>query len=140
MRTCVELGEAEATAAIAAIRAELERRDKVAVIAVGDARGELIALLRMDGVIPVAIDVAQRKLLTAARERARTGDLGRRFQATGWHLDNSDPRFTGWDGGLPVVYQGEVVGVVAVSGLEQAEDAELAELGVAAALAVAGKG
>ena len=47
---------------------------------------------------------------------------------------NSDPRFTGWDGGVPVRYRGKVVGSVAVSGLDQSEDAGLARLGVAAIL------
>ena len=44
---------------------------------------------------------------------------------------NSDPLFTGWDGGVPVRHGGRVVGAVAVSGLEQTEDAELARVGVA---------
>jgi glc operon protein GlcG len=39
-------------------------------------------------------------------------------------------RYTAWGGGLPVVYQGEVVGAVGVSGLTEAEDIELAQLGV----------
>ena len=49
MQSFLELGEDEAALAIAAIREELVRRNKVAVIAVSDARGELIALVRMDG-------------------------------------------------------------------------------------------
>lgn len=43
------LGQAEARQAIDAIAAELGRRGQAAVIAVADAHGELIALLRLDG-------------------------------------------------------------------------------------------
>jgi glc operon protein GlcG len=45
-----------------------------------------------------------------------------------------DPRYVGWGGGVPVVRDGSVVGSVAVSGLTQEEDAELAAMGAAAAL------
>lgn len=132
MRDTQELGEKEAGLAIEAIRGELLRRGKKAVIAVSDAHGEPIALLRMDGAPLASVDVALRKLLTAARERAATGELGRAFQSLGWQLSNSDPRFTGWAGGLPARHRGAVVGAVAVSGLAQEEDEELALLGLAA--------
>lgn len=49
MQTTVSLCHAEAQQAIAAIQNELTRRGKATVIAVADAYGELIALLRMDG-------------------------------------------------------------------------------------------
>lgn len=43
-----------------------------------------------------------------------------------------DPRYIGWGGGVPVVVAGTVVGSIAVSGLSQEEDMELAGLGAAA--------
>ena len=131
MQSFPELGEDEATLAIAAIREELVRRKKVAVIAVSDARGELIALVRMDGAPHPSIGVALSKLWTAARERTATGELGQKFQQSGWQMLNSDIRYTGWDGGVPVRHRGQVVGAIAVSGLDQGEDAELARIGAA---------
>lgn len=131
MQQVFELGEAEAALAIQAIREELLRRGKTAVIAVSDPHGELISLLRMDGAPLPSILVAQRKLLTASRERGETGDVGKNFQKHGWDMSNSDPAFTGWAGGVPVRFRGAVVGAVAVSGLSQEEDAELAKIGVA---------
>ncbi len=131
MQSTLDLGEQEAALAMSAIRDELVRRGKVAVIAVADSHGELISLLRMDGAPLPSVEVATRKCLTAARERTPTGELGRRFLKDGWQLANSDPRFTGWDGGAPVRHRGRVVGAVAVSGLTQEEDAELARLGIA---------
>jgi glc operon protein GlcG len=133
------LGEQDAVAAVAAIREELVRRGKTAVIAVSDGHGELITLLRMDGAPLPSVGVATRKCLTAAQERASTGEIGKNFRENGWQLANTDVRFTGWDGGVPVRHRGEVVGAVAVSGLDQAEDAELARLGVAA-IAKLGRG
>jgi glc operon protein GlcG len=129
MRTVLELGEAEATLAVTTIREELVRRGKAAVVAVSDSHGELVLLLRMDGAPLPSVLVATRKCLTAARERGATWDVGKAFQSNGWQLSNTDPAFTGWGGGVPVRVKGEVVGAVAVSGLDQAEDAELAELG-----------
>jgi glc operon protein GlcG len=131
MQSILELGEDEALVAIAAIREELQRRKKVAVIAVSDSHGEPIALVRMDGAPLPSVGVALAKLWTAARERAATGEVGRKFQQNGWQVLNSDLRYTGWDGGVPVKHRGQVVGAIAVSGLEQDEDAELARLGAA---------
>lgn len=131
MQSRLELGEKEAALAVAAIREELVRRGKVAVIAVSDSHGELVSLLRMDGAPLPSVLVATRKCMTAARERAATYDVGKAFKDHGWQLSNTDPLFTGWGGGVPVRVGGEVVGAVAVSGLDQLEDAELAELGAA---------
>ena len=131
MQVIQELGEAEAVAAAGAIRDELIRRGKTAVIAVGDSHWELILLQRMDGAPLPSVEVATRKVWTAARERQETGALGQGFLKQGWQVANSDPRFTGWDGGAPVFVNGKVVGAVAVSGLSQEEDIELARLGVA---------
>jgi glc operon protein GlcG len=129
MLTTLQLGEREAALAIATIRDELVRRGKTAVIAVSDSHGELVSLLRMDGAPLPSILVATRKCLTAARERGPTFDIGRAFKDNGWQLSNTDPAFTGWGGGVPVRVKDQVVGAVAVSGLDQGEDAELAQLG-----------
>ncbi len=131
MQTIEELGEKEAMLAIDAIRTELVRRGKAAVIAVSDAHGEIVALLRTDGAKISSVLVATRKCWTAARERATTGEVGRSFQEFGLESANSDPFFTSWDGGLPVRHAGRVVGAVAVSGISPTEDAELAGVGVA---------
>jgi glc operon protein GlcG len=139
MQESQELGEAEAGLAIAAMHEELARRGKVAVIAVGDSHGELISLLRMDGAPLPSVDVATRKVLTAAREKSETGALGRNFQKSGWQMANTDPRFTGWDGGIPVSHRGRTIGAVAVSGLDQSEDAEIARIGVARIVEKIGK-
>lgn len=140
MQSYTSLGRREAAIATDAIRAELERRGRAAVIAVADVHGELISLVRLDGAPPASIRIAANKAFTAARERKPTREIGQaaRDPETGFEIAYyGDPRYIGWGGGLPVVVDGTVVGAVAVSGLPEMEDIELAGLGVAA-IAAAG--
>jgi glc operon protein GlcG len=135
MRQVNSLGHVEAQEAIQAIADELARREKVAVVAVADSHGELIGLLRLDGAPLPSTAIAANKAWTAARERKPTLDIGlaARHPEHGFDIAYyGDPRFVGWGGGVPVVVGGQVVGAVAVSGLTQEEDAELAGLGIAA--------
>src|SRR5512146_2487051 len=117
MRQIQSLGHAEAQLAIRAIQAELERRGQAAVIAVADAHGELIALLRLDGARLPSIVIAANKAWTAAREQQPSYELGQaaRHPKTGFDLAYyGDPRYIGWGGGVPVRLNGAVVGAVAV--------------------------
>ena len=75
MKTVPVLGHAEALACVDAIRAELARRGQTAVIAVADAHGELVALLRLDGAPLSSIGVASNKAYTAARMQLTTRAL-----------------------------------------------------------------
>ena len=123
--------------AIQTIKDELVRRGKSAVIAVADAHGELMALLRLDGAPLPSIVIATNKAWTAARERKTTLQIGQRSRdaVNGYDVAyHGDPRIVGWGGGVPVVTDGRVVGSVAVSGLSQEEDEELARLGIDAML------
>jgi glc operon protein GlcG len=137
MQTIQSLGHTEAQKAVAAIQGELEAREKAAVIAVADANGELIALLRLDGAPSASIQIAGSKAWTAARERIHTWELGQKARHPEEGFDMGyygDSRYIGWGGGIPVVVGGQVVGAVAVSGLSEAEDAELAEIGIQAVI------
>ena len=131
----ISLGNSEAHQAVEAIQKELKQRGKAAVIAIADAHGELIELLRVDGAPLPSILIATNKAWTAARERKPTREIGQsaRDKETGFDLAYyGDPRYIGWGGGLPVVIEGTVVGSVAVSGLPEMEDIDLAQIGVAA--------
>jgi glc operon protein GlcG len=135
MQTLHTLSHADAQRAVEAIQQELIRRNKAAVIAVADSHGELIALLRMDGARLPSITIAANKAWTAARERKPSRELGQaaRDPVSGFDMAYfGDPRYIGWGGGVPVKVNGEVVGAVGVSSLPEAEDMELAEIGVAA--------
>jgi glc operon protein GlcG len=135
MYQITSLGQVEAQQAVQVIQAELKQRGKAAVIAVADAHGELIALLRMDGAPLPSIVIATNKAWTAARERKPTRELGQsaRDPQNGFDMAYfGDQRYIGWGGGLPVVVEGAVVGAIAVSGLPELEDIEIAQIGVAA--------
>ena len=135
MRQIVSLGHVEAQLAIEVVRDELVRRQKLAVVAVADSQGELIALLRLDGAPLPSTTIAANKAFTAARERKPTLDIGQSLRHPEHGFDIAyfgDPRYIGWGGEVPVFAGGQVVGAVAVSGLTQEEDAELANLGIAA--------
>lgn len=135
MQRCVSLGHVEAQRAIQAIQTELIKRGQGAVIAVADAHGELIALLRLDGAPLASIVIATNKAWTAARERKPTRELGQsaRDPRNGFDMAYfGDSRYIGWGGGVPVIVDGAVVGAVAVSGLPEHEDMEVVQLGVSA--------
>ena len=138
MQKTTSLGMAEAQKAIEIIQTEMLKRGKAAVIAVADAHGELVALLRVDGAPFTSIQIATNKAYTAARERKPSREIGQASRDPEKGFDIAyygDPKILGWGGGLPVVLKGTVVGAVAVSGLPEAEDIELAQMGVDAILA-----
>lgn len=130
-----DLNLAEARAAMDAMRTEIHRRAQNAVLAVGDSRGDLICLERMDGAPLPSIIVATNKVYAAARERITTREIGRNVRSPEHGFDVAywgDPKMLGWAGGVPVFHAGVVVGAVAVSGLDEDSDEELARLGIAA--------
>jgi glc operon protein GlcG len=138
MEVRTNLGHDEAQIATGAIRDLLLERQKAAVVAVTDAQGELISILRLDGAPLPSILNAANKAWTAARERKPSRDIGQaaRDPETGFDMAYfGDPRYIGWGGGVPVVVAGQVAGAVGVSGLPEAEDMELARLGAEAILA-----
>jgi uncharacterized protein GlcG (DUF336 family) len=101
------------------------------VIAVVDDGGHLLHLHRMDGAAPISSDIAPGK--------ARTAALGRRESAVYEELIKngrtaflSAPLESMLEGGVPVVYEGEVIGAVGVSGVKSQQDAEIAKTGIAA--------
>ncbi len=132
-RKCLDHSEAKRI--IDTIETELLKRKKAAVIAVADHQGELIALLRMDWASVSSVVIATNKAWTAAREGKTTYDIGQsaRDPQTGFDMGYfGDRRYVGWGGGIPILHEGRVIGAVAVSGLVESEDIELAELGRAA--------
>jgi glc operon protein GlcG len=131
------LGSADAQRALNAIQAELSRLNKSAAIAVLDAAGDPIALLRLDGTPGTCAINATRKAFTAVKESKPSRDIGRAVRNPNTGFDIAyfpDPRYIGWGGGLPVLVHGKSVGAVGVSGLSEDEDIHLAELGIKAIL------
>ncbi len=124
------LSHKEAQEIIAAIQTELDKENKGAAVAVADAHGELIAFVRTDGCPLASINIAMNKAFTAARERKESRAVGEASRAEKFPMTNfGDLRYTAWGGGVPIVYQDEVIGAVGVSGLPEEEDMILARMG-----------
>lgn len=127
-----QLSHRDAQAIMAPIQAALERDSKGAAVAVVDSQGELLAFLRTDGCRLPSIAIAINKAYTAAREQKPSEDVGNASRDEGFPMTNfGELRYVSWGGGVPVVYKGQIVGAVGVSGLPEAEDMALAALGVA---------
>jgi glc operon protein GlcG len=111
----------------------LEKQGKAAAIAVVDSHGELIAFLRLDGCKLPSLNIAINKAFTAAREGKETKAVGQASRADGFPMTNfGDLRYTAWGGGIPLTYQGRVIGAVGVSGIPEEEDMAMARIGVSA--------
>jgi glc operon protein GlcG len=133
MRTLETIDYSEAKRAVDLIVEEASKLQKAAAIAVADSHGDLICLARMDGAPVSSIQIAMNKAWTAARERKPTKEIGEKVRHPEKGHDIAyygDPRYVGWGGGVPVLWNGKVVGAVAVSGLSSNEDVALATLGV----------
>ncbi|USD52850.1 heme-binding protein [Vibrio sp. SCSIO 43153] len=102
------------------------RKQNIAV-AVVDTHGELLGFARMDDVSVQAGLLAQNKAYTSARDRQPSGNLGAWARETGKQLSYwTDPKITGFMGGVPVEQEGEVAGAIGISGLAEQDDEALA--------------
>jgi glc operon protein GlcG len=125
-----QLSHADAQRIVTAIQQELEKKHKGAAIAVTDEHGELLAFLRTDGCRLPSVKIAINKAFTAAREQKETMVIGQASQIEGFPMTNfGDLNYTSWGGGVPILYEGQVVGGVGVSGLPEEEDIILARMG-----------
>lgn len=97
-------------------------------VSICDTHGELLGFIRMDGVSLQAGVLAQSKAYTSARDRQPSGNLGAWAKYTGKTLAYwTDPKITGFKGGLPIEINGAVVGGIGISGLSEEEDESLAQ-------------
>ncbi len=116
---------------IAAAKAEAKANNWRMVIAVVDDGGHLIALERMDGAQLGSLEVAPGKAKTAL-DFLRPTKAWEEVAKTRPSIVTLTPTATLIEGGIPVVYQGQVIGAVGVSGASSVQDAQVAEAGVRA--------
>jgi glc operon protein GlcG len=97
-------------------------------IVVVDDGGHPLALERLDGCAPASVYIAT--------EKARTSALGRRESKSYEDMVNagryaflSAPLLTSLEGGVPIVFDGQVIGAVGVSGVKPEQDAQVAKAG-----------
>lgn len=115
---------------LTAAGAEARKNGWTVSIAIVDAAGTLLAFERMDNASITSADVAIGKARTASRMRRPTKALDSLITTGRVHylaFDGIMPL----EGGLPITFQGKVIGGMAASGATSAQDAQIAAAGIA---------
>lgn len=102
------------------------------VLAVCGADGNIIAVHRMEGAYLASFDVAMKKAYTAVAVQMSTKRLGELAMPGGmfYGVDKADQgRLIIFGGGVPLYYNGKLIGGLGVSGGTSEEDHRLAEFG-----------
>jgi glc operon protein GlcG len=130
MRTKHVLTNEDAHKILSAAKAEAARQKWNVTVAVVDEAGRLILLERMDGARAQTSEVAMLK----ARSAAITQRPGKAWEDAVKQRPAvlKFPDAFPIQGGVPVLYQGEVVAGVGVSGVQSHEDEQVAAAGIAA--------
>ena len=115
-----------ALALLSRVRDEAAARNLSLAVAVVDDGGHVVASQRMDGAALGAMTLAAGKAYTSVLWAAPTGDFMESTQPGGddWGWNSTDPRIVVYEGGLPLLVDGELVGGVGASGAAAADDAE----------------
>ncbi|MCK8640637.1 MULTISPECIES: heme-binding protein [Acinetobacter] len=99
-------------------------------IAVVDETGNLLAMKRMDGASPMTANLCLEKARCSAMSR-RPSKLFEDIIKGGQMGFLTIDTFSGMlEGGEPILYQGQLVGAMGVSGVKSFEDAEIAQVAI----------
>lgn len=130
MRNRPTLTSADVQKMMTICKAEAQKNNWNVSIAIVDDAGALLHLERLDGASPVTAEVAHGKAITAASFRRPSKAIEDRIKER--------PAFLKvrvgipLQGAVPVMYQGECVGAIGVSGVQSQEDEQIANAGSAA--------
>ena len=130
MRTKPCLTQADVRKMMAACLAEADKNDWEVTIAIVDDAGILVSLERMDGAPTISATVAPDKAKASALTKMPTKFWEERVKER--------PAFANFpagsliEGAVPVIYDGECVGAIGVSGVQSSQDEQIARAGVAA--------
>ena len=116
----------------AAAEAEAKKRGSTVVIVVVDDGGYPIVLRRLDDTQVASVEVGIGKARTAAIFRRPSGIFEQQVKS-GRLASLVLPGATPLQGGVPISYEGKVIGAIGVSGHTPQEDEEIAIIGAAAA-------
>lgn len=131
MRTKPALTSADVHKMMAACKAEAEKNNWKVTIAITDDAGAALLLERMDGAGPISAEVAIGKARTSAVTRRPTKFWEDRVKEKPAFVTFPTPGVM-FQGGLPIMHQGECVGAIGVSGVQSHEDEQVAQAGIAA--------
>ena len=122
---------AQARAIVDAAHAEAKARNATMAFAVVLPSGEPILLEVMDGTQSASISIAPAKARTAARYRRSTKAFADAVAAGNGIALTTLHDVVAFEGGLPIIADGRVIGAFGVSGGTTAQDAEVAAAAIA---------
>jgi glc operon protein GlcG len=128
MRTKHALESADVQKMMAACKAEAAKNNWKVTIAILDDTGAPLLVERLDGAGPVSAEVAIGKARTAAVSGRPSKFFEDRVKERPAFI--TYPAAIMFQGGLPVMYQGQCVGGIGVSGVQSHEDEQVAKAGV----------
>jgi len=132
LKTKAVLSDADVSKILAASKAHANKNNWAVTIAVVDDGGHLLGLQRLDDAPAMSAHIAPAKAHTSALSR-RESKVYEDIINNGRTSFLSAPLLQGMlEGGLPIVFEGQVIGAVGVSGVKSSEDAEIAAAGIAA--------
>ena len=128
MRSRPALTSSDVQKMMAACKAEADKNKWAVTIAIVDDSGAALLVERMDGAGPISAKVAMGKARTSALTRRPTKFWEDRAKERPAFL--TFPADVMFQGGLPVMHQGDCVGAIGVSGVQSHEDEQIAAAGV----------
>ena len=114
----------------AAAEAEAKKNNWIVTVAILDDGGHTLLLTRMDGASPVTAEIALQKGRSAAISRRSTKVAEDRIAAGRLALLRMPALPV--QGGLPIMYEGQCVGGIGVSGVQSHEDEQVCNAALAA--------
>ncbi|MBX9826210.1 MAG: heme-binding protein [Xanthobacteraceae bacterium] len=131
MRQKPALTNSDAHKMMAACIAEAQKNKWNVAIAIVDDGGAVMLLERLDGCGAISADVAVKKAQTSALTKRPSKFFEDRVKERPGFVTFPTPGVM-FQGGLPLVHQGECVGAIGVSGVQSHEDEQIAQAGVTA--------
>ena len=129
MRTRPTLTAEDAQKIMAACKAEAQKNNWKVSISIIDDSGSLMLFERLDGAGPITADVSLGKAIASAALRRPSKFMEDRLKERPAFI--KFPAGIPIQGGVPVMYQGECVGAIGVSGVQSHEDEQVASAGAA---------
>jgi glc operon protein GlcG len=116
---------------MAACIAEAQKNKWAVTIAIVDDSGAALLLERLDGAGAISATVAIGKAQTSALTKRPSKFFEDRVKERPGFVTFPTPGVM-FQGGVPIVHQGECVGAIGVSGVQSHEDEQVAQAGVSA--------
>ena len=131
MRTKQCLTSSDVKKVLVACEAEAAKNKWAVSISIVDDGGFLLGFVRMDGATAITAEVSMGKARTSAMTKRPSKFFEDRVKERPGFVTFPTPGVM-FQGGVPIVHQGECVGAIGVSGVQSHEDEQIAQAGVTA--------